>query len=465
VRIHFYRNLFTAIMAVALSTGCVRIQRYRSSQNPCTYVPNEKPNACDTDKSHPPQVTATIETHTDFKLGFVEFDDQGWLYGPDGRQQMLAVINALEAESASASAMTLVVFVHGWKHNARADDPGLEAFKSILRRVKTDTPKRDVFGVYVGWRGKTALGPFQDTTLFSRKTSAEHVAKGSVRELFARLNQFQARQQSPENSLVSVVMGHSLGGLIVFNSLSQQLLNEAVDSDQEKDATESPQSYRRVDPNFDLTILINPAFEASRYEALHQVAECRRFRDDQMPVFISMTAKNDTATGFWFHAYRRVATLFEHYYQPKSNETKEKDKKSHKELEEDSNRHTIGYVDRYLTHSLFIKGGSWTLDDTYKDDFTCASVCSNLDNMSNSRPLPNAPIEIVAHDKTLILRHEPRENCDGRNPFWVIKVDKAIINGHGGFDNDYFTDFVVNEINEKVKERERAPHESAGHDQ
>jgi hypothetical protein len=449
--------------------GCVSLRPYRPELAACRFDNEDKPIHCDyTDKSDPTLLTDAIEVHPDYTLGIVEFTDQGWLFATNGRAQMLAVMNMLQKEADAGGDLTLIVFVHGWKHNAHSEDPNARDFRAFLSRVKSETPNRRIVGIYVGWRGLAvdAIEPIRSTTLLDRKQTAEHVAKGSVRELFARINRFQVNfTDESKRTLVSVLIGHSFGGLIVFNGVSQLLLDAAVDPEQSRPASGGRRDYRKVEPYFDLTILVNPAFEASRYEALHQVAACRRFPDGQTPVFLSLTAENDSATGFWFHAYRRIATLFEKYYQPKDVGNQErsgrKGKQTHKELEEDANRRTVGYVDRYRTHSLYLKGDVPPQIDGYQSKFECANVCSPLATASVVRPAPNAPVEFPARNgQTMVLIHEPRESCDPNNPFWVIQVNKKVISGHDGFfkfpddQESYFTDFVVSLIDRKVEERQ-----------
>ncbi len=453
---------------LVLLSGCVSLKPYRPELAACHFDEQDKPDHCDyTDKSDPASLTDAIEVHHDYTLGIVEFTDQGWLFATNGRAQMLTVMSMLQKEAESADDLTLIVFVHGWKHNAHSQDQNVQDFRAFLSRVKSETRNRRLFGIYVGWRGLSvnAVEPVRSTTLLDRRQTAEHVAKGSVRELFARINRFQVKFASEsKKTLVSVVIGHSFGGLIVFNGVSQLLLDAAVDPEQSRPAGGGSQDYRKVEPYFDLTILVNPAFEASRYEALHQVAACRRFPEGQRPVFLSLTAENDSATGFWFHAYRRVVTLFEKYYQPEDVGNQERSgrsgKQKHKELEEDANRRTVGYVDRYRTHSLYLKGDVPRQTDAYQSKFECANVCSPFTTAHVLRPPANPPLEVQARNgQTMVLIHEPRENCDPNNPFWVIRVNGKIMSGHDGFFNfpgnqqSYFADFVVNLISRKAEER------------
>ncbi len=458
-------NLIFACMLLCMTSACVSLKQYRSEITPCALGSSAAGLAkCPTESDDYPNA---IEVANDFTLGFVEFDDQGWLYGPKGRELMRTVMKKLVDEAASATEITLVVFVHGWKHNAQSSDPNVQAFRGMLSNIKAGDPARKVFGIYVGWRGLAVDGPdlIRSSTLIDRKFTAEHVAKGSVRELFARIQHFQLNysKKDKENDLVSVVIGHSFGGLIVYNAMSQVLLNNAVDPDQDDGKTKP----KIVDPFFDITLLINPAFEASRYEPLHQVAQCRKFADGQKPVFMSLTSENDSATGFLFHAYRRVVTTFSKYVDPTQTNADKQTKAgamvSQKDYEEEADRNTVGYVERYRTHSLYFDDGAAPAPPENLNEFMCANVCSSGAAASLIRPTPNAAIKIKTGDgHVMTLNHEPRESCDPNNPFWVVKVDKRIIDGHNGFysqdpDKNYLTEFVAYQVNQKTKERKVAP--------
>src|ERR1700693_892945 len=60
----------------------------------------------------------------DYQLAIVEFDDQGRCYL---RDQMKEVAGWL-SEHANTDAI-IVVFTHGWKHDARSDDSNLASFQ------------------------------------------------------------------------------------------------------------------------------------------------------------------------------------------------------------------------------------------------------------------------------------------------------------------------------------------------
>jgi hypothetical protein len=60
----------------------------------------------------------------------VEFDDQGCVYEASQMQTLISTLDRLKGQRA-----IIVVFVHGWKHNARAEDPNLASFEKVLAQT------------------------------------------------------------------------------------------------------------------------------------------------------------------------------------------------------------------------------------------------------------------------------------------------------------------------------------------
>jgi len=60
-----------------------------------------------------------------FELAVVEFDDQGLCHE---RGQMLRIAENLDALAAADEDAILIIYVHGWKHDARSDDSDLRVF-------------------------------------------------------------------------------------------------------------------------------------------------------------------------------------------------------------------------------------------------------------------------------------------------------------------------------------------------
>lgn len=362
------RAAFISLLAgalAALASGCVGLEEIRIHHAPITLAsqPDEEwlgdchPGRADANA--PAHARHSLEDYGGYLIGYAEFDDQGWNSGVAGRGgQVQALMDALDAEAARNDELLVLVFVHGWHHNAHDNDCNVRQFRTLVKEAARYTGHpghaRKVVGVYVGWRGESLDAPYmRHATIYTRKITAEHIAKGSVRELFARLKLFETRQRRIDDRRVrTVVIGHSFGGLIAFHSLAQSMLEDIVFGNIKckaqnglgvvKTESESPSSVAAKWSFPDFTILVNPAFEASRYEALFQATlldgDCSW--DQRRPRMITLTADNDVATGVFFPPMRRLATIFERYGA------------HHSDDERSANISTVGFVDRYRTHRL-----------------------------------------------------------------------------------------------------------------
>ncbi len=111
----------------------------------------------------------SIEEHASYDLMFVEFDDQGWVQqssklprpGDDYLDVFFAQLEKLRARYQRAGrALSLVVYVHGWHHNAHANDENVRAFRKLLGDVALAEGEggtaRRVVGIYIGWQHRRA---------------------------------------------------------------------------------------------------------------------------------------------------------------------------------------------------------------------------------------------------------------------------------------------------------------------
>jgi hypothetical protein len=300
---------------------------------------------------------STPEVTSSYELLFIEFDDQGWLFPPkevdsrfgDAGRQLEFTMARLQclARQESSGGLDIFVFVHGWKHGARDDDCNVREFKKQLTltahnesldAASSQRRPHRIVGIYVSWRGLSVQlrEPFPSVTFWSRKFAAQHVSQGTVRELFVRLRSFWRKQQQCAVETVCrpghlIIVGHSFGALIVFSAISESLIDTLV-------GVEGGTDFLQRDARFgDLVVLINPAFEASRYEPVYDLARVAR-KWDGPPLLVSVTSEADWATRLAFPIGRRVNTVWE---------------KHASAAEEDANHKTIGHIDRYLTHQLF----------------------------------------------------------------------------------------------------------------
>jgi hypothetical protein len=420
-------------------------------------------------ETFPPDCRQAITEKTAaYDLHFVEFDDQGWTYPPpesgvadagdDASAGQLRLVMKRLHDAAAAHPVRIFVFVHGWKHNAAYDDDNVIHFRDFLDEAaqyeEIAQSGTRVIGVYVGWRGKSLYGgePWVSTTFWDRKTVAQHVALGSVRELTAQLRALQRHANRTQTggdtnaappSAVRVrihLIGHSFGGLALYSAVSQSLVYSFV-TGEDIDGKQAP-----VERLGDMIVLINPAFEATRYQPLDRVARTRPYDVYQAPVFVAVTSEADDATGKLFPLGRTLNTIFE------SEKTKE---------ERDANRNTPGHIDAYLTHSLDLSGkgtpacAGWILEPA-----TPAQVASNITlEYRNSQAQKDALVD-GRWPRDAAGTPLPREYCgrlnltpltraagryrdtDPNMPLWNVTVSSAIIAGHNDINSPIFRAFL-----------------------
>jgi hypothetical protein len=195
-------------------------------------------------------------------LFFVEAGDRGEATKPE---QARALFSAVEAANAASGAI-VSVFVHGWQHSAAIGDSYACDYAKLMSAVDTmeqqaarasGRPARQVIGAYVGWPGRMYPGEIANvTTFWNRLEAADQLgAEGALlREVMSGLSQrVAARTSDPraDRRSVFVVTGHSMGGRAVFNAVRDGL------------------SPKAVVPKPDLILLVNPAFSAELYRAIH----------------------------------------------------------------------------------------------------------------------------------------------------------------------------------------------------
>lgn len=446
-----HRSIVIAgVVCTGLTAGCVSNELIRSKYDACVpTVPERTATECG---------EYSVEQHSNYSVGFVEFDEQGWLYK---REQMMHVLDHIrrQVESKQVREVTVVVFVHGWKHNASSDDRNVEEFRKVLQQIAqvravTDpktAEERKIVGVYVGWRGLSLSWPefLRNVTFWDRKAVASHVAAGSVREFFAQLRNLHLRQRAGgDERFKMAIIGHSFGGLIVYNAISQFLIESAVGN------INGDGDDALVDGFADLVILVNPAFEASRYEPLFRVAATRSYAAQQRPVFVAVTAENDTATKYAFPIGRWFNSLFTSERTPEGKM---------------ANRNTIGHLARYRTHTLALctkdrteaeqrSRPLCTLDEVERGNLSSAQL-KREQGVADSF---YAEQTVARLDKAwrrefyggTVLTRVPEnreEGCDNPDlcianpepytPFWVVGTTADVVDGHNGIFKEPFIDF------------------------
>ncbi len=294
----------------------------------------------------------------DYYLGFLEFNEDGQPYalvsanaGSTNVQidsamlrhamdlqmrkpgmtmaQVKPVLSQLDVlkQHLSAGSNFVLVFIHGWRHDARIGDSNVadvrlyaaNAARFIAQRcpIEPSFCNMKVTAIYVGWRGARvdeqglksdfgqAIGGTLGTlsagaTLFDRKPVSEAVAPGAISAIRSIEAALAPSGGAGDKVNKMIVIGHSLGGNILATGLKDDLIK----------------AVRRHKPGEimppvlgDLVVLVNPASEATKWTSVQREVWDRTagpsgpetsaedvirdndfFPAQQKPVMISITA-------------------------------------------------------------------------------------------------------------------------------------------------------------------------------
>ncbi len=247
-----------------------------------------------------------------FDLAIIEFDDQGVFWKIDQLEDTLELIR--DRNASSERGIMVLLYVHGWRNNADPDqqDGDLARFESTLTRIagnfaqaEAPTPDR-VIGVYLGWRGNKSNIPVHDKlTFWGRRATAERVASLNMREtMFSVMREAKSRDLSK-----CIVVGHSMGGLIVGKTLAPSMTTLLLANGDEG---------ARIPA--DLVLLQNPALDGltswqfvdflkrNKARAELRSSDGTHF-DAPGPVVVSITSEADRATSLAYPMGRWIDTV------------------------------------------------------------------------------------------------------------------------------------------------------------
>lgn len=304
---------------------------------------------CYGNKPHQRSVYEFSSVRSKARMVVVEADDHGGFWTSGQPQAALAAVR----QSVAAGPTAVVIFVHGWGHNAATKDQNQVCFTRTLdylserlntgeqgeavraEQAKTlsrmpDRKEFNVVGIYVGWRGKgfpelpgKAFVLTRPWTFWVRKTAAERVGRGDLRIFIkqlggiydsAALRPLEEQLSSPFN-LVGI--GHSFGAQVLFPAtaslIEAELQRAAGDAAwralRNKPVTNSSESLVR---GFgDLVVIVNPAMEASAYEQMKRLSAHLQFSRAQTPVLAVFSAQNDWPNKWMFPIGRFLSTTFQ----------------------------------------------------------------------------------------------------------------------------------------------------------
>lgn len=249
-----------------------------------------------------------IERHLEFDLVYLEFTERGNVFDRKKLKKVLNYVSDLAQFDVAqpTKGITVVVFVHGWKHNAKADDGNVKSFRRLLRwaararEISGGKEDQRLVGVYIGWRGLSLKFP-ENATYWDRKATAEQVGKGGVTEVLLRLEHEVIDDERPNRNTL-LVTGHSFGGAIVLSALHEILLERVIEAKPVDQTSNCVSSH----PFGHGVILLNPAIEANAILQLEElvaekvVAPCFHESQSKLLHVISSSADGATVWPFYF---------------------------------------------------------------------------------------------------------------------------------------------------------------------
>ena len=301
------------------------------------------------DRLEEPRIAPQLRPANDqsFDVAVIEFEDDGTFTDPSQLQAATAWI--AEVREHNHNGAIVVLFIHGWHHNASWNGPDkgdshFRAFRRLLASLALRESERyygadggrRVVGLYIGWNGDpdswwSRLPLVTHSSFWDRYETAERIGAGDdIREALRQITK-KAKDSTVGGTVGQLVFtGHSMGGLILESAMlslvddrSGTLLapTGAASSSPVQTSIRGPVMFP------DAVISLNSAADSEIWKKIKSkltergVNKTAAGRDVRYspPLLVSMTSTADTDTRDWWPRAKRGrftvghdATLFTH---------------------------------------------------------------------------------------------------------------------------------------------------------
>jgi hypothetical protein len=387
-----------------------------------------------------------------YKFAFIEFGDQGSALDTSQRTAALEVIHA-------AKRPLLFVYIHGWQNNAEsADVCRFEHFIDTVSRYPEITGRKlDVIGVYVAWRGLDITLPVAKfLTFYSRKGTGYTIA--AQNGCLATISELALAARAPDKSYHHcVLLGHSFGGLVLENTISHSILDASSAGTRNTspwdmavafNAADSSIGSRQLMSELDYLYKYDPARHA--YVGRSPSAEAGSALAENRPFLIILQSENDMATGTFFPIGTGlfnivdVRTHWDKVPVPGGN--------GQKVSESEFYDHTPGN-DKYLVNYHVVLLGETSpppglratdnraFEANIKENHPDYTFYTSEHNDGHEDRLCHNgnynPDEVrPPSGRELWRKWQFVYTGNDRVPFWIVRVPKEIVWGHGGLWSD-----------------------------
>jgi hypothetical protein len=181
-----------------------------------------------------------------------------------------------------------------------------------------------------------------------------------------------------------------------------------------------------------MVVLINPAFEAARFETIQRLAATGKFPSGNHCTLAVFTSKTDDATKIAFPLGRWVSTLFQTYPKEQHGEGK-------------GNVTAVGHFTPFINYDLQARDSApkKITRMTTTNEVPVQTSTDKITVLKQKRRAvaANASLE----DLTYRFTHTelvPRANCVANDPVFVVAVDSRIIPDHSTIDRGIFIRFL-----------------------
>ena len=372
-------------------------------------------------------------------VAYVEIDEQGDFQNRDQVKHALGIV------AKPGKPKYVVVFVHGWFHSAGTTDDNVKRFKCALNNIQSIEGNADeeVIGVYVGWRGASwTLPGIKFVTFWDRKNTSDEIGRGSLVEFLTRLEQTVKPPEDNRNKLMLV--GHSFGASVVFNSIAPILMERFL-LDTARLASKTAGGHSQSKPGLvsgygDLVVLVNPAIEATRIMPFFSMLNAytaeqpNLFAPGQPARLVILSSEGDWATRITFPTARVFSTMLE-VYMDRELVTPYKDSINLEQRHLDWR--TMGNVAGLQTHLPLQETQQWNGKCPQRrgeSRWLEEAINTRMDEQRAKGEVPTgAGWRRVFGGSTIALAH--RGITTPSNPLWIMAVGTKLIPSHSGITN------------------------------
>jgi pimeloyl-ACP methyl ester carboxylesterase len=422
-------HVFLALALVSLLGACA-FTPYRTSGEPCQIDHPQRndqgdydwESAADGQRPCAGSWQVQVNRPVPFSMNFVEIDEQGML--ASRRQAEAAIDNASMDEPEGSY---VVVFVHGWHHNASSTDGNVRGFYDALALSSRWNKSRKIKGIYIGWRGDSLPVPgLRYITFWDRKNTSDEVGRGGLLEFLLRLERGVKNGSNGRNKLVLV--GHSFGASVTFNALAHTYLQRFLEG------AHSQETQARFRGYGDLVVLINPAIEAMRYMPFQSAIEYygKRtssprvdFSYETRPALVILSSQGDAATRIAFRGARFFTTALEAHSRISADEGVTADGPYSEWV---LDRDTVGNFEGFQTHDplrLSVNAADPNTPITAK----LTEKCDALDGPQMWRLLNQTEGDAAFPDSQVLVRRRPDATV-ANSPYIVAAVSRRLVRDH-----------------------------------